>query len=69
MENTKIWSIISSERHFGYRFACFQAVFSLKWGRIPLIRPPFAYWHFVAYCSRRGARLAQLGVFTRNLAL
>lgn len=73
MENTKIWSIVSSERHFRHGFACIQAIFSLKLVRIPLIRTPFllksAYWYFVAYRSRRRARLARLGTFTRNLAL
>jgi hypothetical protein len=28
-----------------------------------------SYWHFAAYCSYYRARLAQLGTFTRNLAL
>jgi hypothetical protein len=69
MENTKSWSIASSESHFGYKFAGIHTIFSLKLVRIPLIRTPFAYWRSVAYGFRRRVRLAQLGIFTRNLAL
>lgn len=67
MDNTKIWTIISANWRLGYGITWIQVIFDLKLLRIPLIRNPFSYWHFVTHHSRYGTRLAQLGILPATL--